>query len=174
MTHLDTKFPTIVFNNFPLIDPCMIKEIMGKRTKNRERIEFYYKETPILPKIQFVVNIASGFLNMYDFNHHKDIWYIDCIRYKLENQTKPVKSGLAWHCENDNYDNLITVLFYLRKDDGIKNGNLGYKDKDNKKHIIEINSGTTIIMDGRVPHKPKNPIGTGKRDVIIVSFKKID
>ena len=29
MTHLDTKFPTIVFKDFPLIEPSVIKQIMG-------------------------------------------------------------------------------------------------------------------------------------------------
>ena len=97
---------------------------------------------------------------------------MDVIRYDLDNETKGVSSGLAWHCENDNYDNLISVLFYLHIDDTIKDGNLRYKDKDNVKQIIQIKSGTTIIMDGEVPHKPQNPYGTGKRDLIIVSFKK--
>ena len=67
---------------------------------------------------------------------------------------------------------MITVLFYLHIDDTIKDGNLRYKDKDNVKQTIKIKSGTTIIMDGEVLHKPQNPYGTGKRDLIIVSFKK--
>ena len=29
-----------------------------------------------------------------------------------------------------------------------------------------------IIMDGNVPHKPQDPYGSGKRDLIIVSFEK--
>ena len=28
------------------------------------------------------------------------------------------------------------------------------------------------IMDGNVPHKPQDPYGSGKRDLIIVSFEK--
>jgi hypothetical protein len=27
-------------------------------------------------------------------------------------------------------------------------------------------------MDGNVPHKPQDPYGTGKRDLIIMSFEK--
>jgi hypothetical protein len=29
-----------------------------------------------------------------------------------------------------------------------------------------------VIMDGNVPHKPQDPYGTGKRDLIIMSFEK--
>ena len=83
-----------------------------------------------------------------------------------------MKSGLAWHVENDNYPIVITVLMYLRLDEGIIDGNLRYKDKKNVKKVLEIKSGTTVIMDGNVPHKPQDPYGTGKRDLIIVSFKK--
>ena len=42
------------------------------------------------------------------------------------------------------------------------------KDIDGKKQMIDIRSGTTIIMDGNVPHKPQDPCGTGRRDLIIV------
>jgi len=61
---------------------------------------------------------------------------------------------------------------YLRLDDTIIDGNLQYIDKDNKIQVITIQSGTTIIMDGNVPHKPQDPYGTGKRDLIIISFQK--
>ena len=67
---------------------------------------------------------------------------------------------------------VITVLLYLTIDEGIKEGNLRYKDKNNNKIVLNIKSGTTVIMDGNVPHKPQDPYGSGKRDLIIVSFEK--
>ena len=112
MTHLDSKYPTIIFNDFPLIDPIIIEQIMGNGDKKLNRSDYYYRDKKIDLITLFVRDIASGFLDMYDFNHYKDIWYMDCIQYKLDNEIKPVKSGLAWHCENDNYPNLITVLLY--------------------------------------------------------------
>ena len=48
---------------------------------------------------------------------------MDVIQYNLQDEQKRVKSGLAWHCENDNGDNLISVLLYLRLDEGVSNGN---------------------------------------------------
>ena len=37
---------------------------------------------------------------------------MDVIRYNLNNDIKGIDSGLAWHCENDNYPNVITLLSY--------------------------------------------------------------
>ena len=73
---------------------------------------------------------------------------MDVIRYNLENETQRVDSGLAWHCENDNGNNLITVLMYIRLDEGIKDGNLRYNYKNTNIKLIHIKSVTTIIMDG--------------------------
>lgn len=174
MIHLDTAFPTIVFDEY-LIDPSIMDNIIVKEKKKKKRTgqQFYYKNE-YNPYLSFICEITSNFLNDNNFNHDEKIWYMDVIRYDLDNQIKPVNSGLAWHCENDNYDNLITVLLYLHIDKTVKDGNLRYRDKDNVKQIIEIKSGTTVIMDGRVKHKPQDPYGSGRRDLIIISFEKIN
>lgn len=172
MAHLDTLYPVIIFKQMPLLDPTTIYRIMDKCTKTHERIHFRWNQwSHISSNIQFVIDISSSFLDLYEFKHSKDIWYMDCIRYNLKNIKTGVSSKLAWHCENDLHNNLITVLFYLRKDSEIKNGDLEYKDKNGNIKILEINSGTTIIMDGRVEHKPQDPYGSGRRDLIIVNFR---
>ena len=175
MIHLDTQFPTIVFNTY-LFDPSLMDNIIENQNiktvkKNRIHKEYNYKNN-YNPYLSFICEIASNFLNHNNFNHYRDLWFMDIIRYDLDNESKAVKSGLAWHCENDNQTNVITVLFYLHMDTGVINGNLGYKDKHNVKQLLEITSGTTVIMNGNVPHKPQNPYGTGKRDLIIVSFEQ--
>jgi hypothetical protein len=170
--NLNTEYPTVVLKNHPVMDPNVIDPFMKKKKCLKEHHMFSYSGK-ITPNISFIKDIASNLLDMYNFDHNKSIWYMDLIRYELDDQIKPVESGLAWHYENDNYPNLITVLFYLHKDDTINNGNLRYIDNCNVKQTIEINSGTTIIMDGKVMHKPENPTGSGRRDLIIVSFKKL-
>ena len=137
-------------------------------------ISFAILKSPSLNGLNNIENtdLERPFLEMNNFQHNKDRWYMDVIRYRLDNDKKRVCSGLAWHCENDNYPNVITVLLYLTIDETIKEGNLRYKDKHNNKLILKIKSGTTVIMDGNVPHKPQDPYGTGKRDLIIVSFEK--
>ena len=172
MYHLDTPYPTIIFED-GFIDPSIMDHVIKKKNKKRISQQLWYKNK-YNPYVSFICDIASRLLNLHNFNHNRDIWYIDLIRYQFNNVKKPVKSGLAWHCENDNDDDLITVLFYLHMDETIINGNLMYEDKDNVKNVITIKSGITVIMDGRVRHKPQNPYGLGKRDLIAVSFRKIE
>ena len=148
-----------------------MKHLIQDTTKKRT-VAYYNHGNKFNPYIEFIRDITSEFLIMNHFNHNKDKWYMDVIRYQLKDETKRVKSGLAWHCENDNYPNVITVLMYLHLDDKIKEGNLKYKDKFNNKLILEIKGGTTVIMDGNVPHKPQDPYGSGKRDLVIMSFEK--
>ena len=169
MNKLDTLYPTEVYSDY-LVDPSIMDSIFEDTEEKRKVI--YYGYTDTNHHTTFIKDISSGFLTMNGHKHNPDIWYMDVIRYNLQDEEKRVKSGLAWHVENDNYPNVITVLMYLRLDEGIKDGNLRYKDKKNIKRIIEICSGTTVIMDGNVPHKPQDPYGTGLRDLIIVSFSK--
>lgn len=166
---INTLYTTEVYNDY-LVDPSIMDNIFIKTGEKRKVIFYDYKNTN--PYINFIKEISSSFLTMNYHNHNKNEWYIDVIRYKLENDEKRIKSGLAWHVENDNYPNVITVLMYLRIDKDIIDGNLRYKNVNNEKKILEIKSGTTIIMDGNVPHKPQDPYGTGLRDLIIISFKK--
>ena len=172
MYHLDTPYPTIIFED-GFIDPSIMDHVIKDKNKNRISQQLWYKNN-YDPYISFICDIASDLLNLNNFNHDREIWYMDLIRYKLDNIKKPVKSGLVWHCENDNYDNLITVLFYLHIDETIIDGNLMYKDKENIKKTLMIKSEMTVIMDGRVLHKPQSPYGFGKRDLIIVSFRMLE
>lgn len=167
--NLNTTYSTKVFNEY-LIDPSIIDNFVFNLDKKRNVVLYDYKERTL--ETNFIKEISSNFLLLNNYNHNSKKWYIDIIRYNLKNDLKRIESGLAWHCENDNYPNVISVLYYLRIDKGIIDGNIRYKDKFNKKHILKVNSGTTIIMDGNVPHKPQDPYGTGIRDLIIVSFEK--
>ena len=170
MKKLNTKHLTLIYNDY-LIDPSIINKLIKNTNKKRNKVEYDYTDK-FNPYLSFIRDVSSEFLNLYDINHNKNKWYMDVIRYNLENDAKRIDSGLAWHCENDNYSNVITVLLYLRIDDGIKDGNLRYKDVNGTKNILLLKSGTTIIMDGNVPHKPQDPYGSGLRDLVIISFEK--
>ena len=168
-TILNTVYPTIVYDDY-IIDPSSIDSLL-QTSKKRDRCVYNYKGV-FNPMTLFVRDITSEFLSMNKFPHNKELWYIDVVRYSLNKETKPVDSGLVWHCENDEYTDVVSVLLYLRMDEGIKDGNLQYKDKYNQKHILPIKNGTTVIMDGNVKHKPQDPYGSGNRDLIIVSFER--
>ena len=167
---LDTTHTTIVFPDTPLIEPDIIHTIMGEKDYVLDKEVYYYKDKELSDEIMSVCDITSKFLNEQKIEHNKDIWYMDLVRYKVDN-SDPVDSGLIWHYENMNYPDLITVLCYLRKDESIIKGNLLYKDKSNNEKTIHISTGTTIIMDGHVEHLPEEVSGSGRRDLIIVSFK---
>jgi hypothetical protein len=167
--YLNTLYPTEVYSDY-LVDPSIMDSIFEDTTEKRKVVFYDYTNTNHYTN--FIKEISSQFLKMNDHGHNPDEWYMDVIRYNLQGEEKRVKSGLAWHVENDNYPNVITVLMYLRLYEGIIDGNLRYKDRDNVKKVLEICSGTTVIMDGNVPHKPQDPYGSGLRDLIIVSFKK--
>lgn len=169
MQSLNTLYPTQVYADY-LIDPSIMDNIFEDTNEKRKVI--FYNSSVCDQYTDFIRDISSDFLNINGYKHNKDEWYMDVIRYKLNRDIKRVESGLAWHCENDNYPNVITVLMYLRIDNDIIDGNLRYKDRDGTKKLIEIKSGITIIMDGNVPHKPQDPYGTGIRDLIIMSFVK--
>ena len=169
---LNTSHPTIVYKDY-LLDPSIMDKLPKDKNNNDKRnVIFYDYSEKYNYYCNFVRDIASDFLEMNGFKHNKNKWYMDIIRYRLKDDTKRVSSGLAWHCENDNYPNVISVLLYLTLDEGIKEGNLRYKDKHNNKIVLQIKSGTTVIMDGNVPHKPQDPYGSGKRDLVIISFEK--
>jgi len=170
MYNLDTFYPTIIHEDY-LLDPSIMDLLITDKGKKRNAT-LYASNDKHNPHLAFIRDITSGFLEMNDFKHNKNKWYMDVIRYQLNNDTKGIDSGLAWHCENDNCEDVITVLMYLHLDETIKDGNLRYKDKNNNKQVLEIKSGITVIMDGNVPHKPQDPYGTGKRDLIIMSFEK--
>ncbi len=169
MEKLNTLYPTEIYNDY-LIDPSIMEQVLVKNNSKRNVTFHDYTETNHY--LNFIRDVSSEFLKINGYEHKKNKWYIDVIRYKLENDTKRVKSGLAWHCENDNYPNVITVLLYLRIDEGIIDGNIRYKDVNNEKKLLLVKGGTTVIMDGNVPHKPQDPYGTGLRDLIIISFEK--
>ncbi len=180
MINLNTLYPTMVYNDY-IIDPSIMDQLTtdnksnkywGQTINNKRKVVYYSYHDSLNVYHKFIQEVTSNFLNLHSFKHNKQKWYMDVIRYDLDYDTKRVKSGLAWHCENDNYPDVITILMYIRIDKGIVDGNLRYKDKNNNKQIIEIQNGTTIIMDGNVPHKPQDPYGTGKRDLIIMSFEK--
>jgi len=167
---LNTSEPTIVYPKTPLMEPEVIHAIMGPTDNVLDKQAYYYKDKTIPPELTQIRNDVSEFLRKQGFPHNNNIWYADLIRYNLQN-SECVDSGLVWHNENMNYPDLITCLCYLRKDETVQSGGLRYKDKDGSKKVINVSSGTTVIMDGRVLHKPEKPYGTGQRDLIIVSFQ---
>ena len=169
MEQLNTKYPLFINNIYGYMDPSIIDYFINKNKKGLTRINLMKGYTKINPYIYFIIELASLILNENNIKHFKNEWDIDIIQYNLSGEID-VDSTLALHKEDDNGYNMVSVLFYLRKDDTLTDGNLIYIDKDKNKQKIIIKNETTIIMDGRVYHQPEKCSGCGYRQTIIVGF----
>ena len=169
MEQLNTKFPLLINNKYGYVDPSIITYFVDIKKKGLTRINLMKAYTKINPYIYFIIELASLILNENNIKYFKNEWDIDIIQYNLSGEID-VDSTLALHKEDDNGYNMVSVLFYLRKDNTLIGGNLIYIDKDKNKQTIIINNETTIIMDGRVYHQPELCSGCGYRQTIIVGF----
>ena len=169
MEKLASDYPFYINNKYGYVDPTIIKYFVDSTKKDLTRINLMSTYTKKNPYINFMIELASFILNEHNIKHYIDTWDIDIIQYNLMNSIN-VDSTLAMHTEDDNGYNMISVLFYLRKDSTIIDGNLIYIDNKGNKQKIIIKNETTIIMDGRIKHKPEVCSGDGYRQTIIVSF----
>lgn len=99
-----------------------------------------------------------------------------CIEFHKRNsgfETKDFGTWFEWH--KDDYAIVpwlcYTIIFYLRKDQTIKGGDLEYKIGGSK-HVALIHSGTILQFKGDIPHCPQPITGFGCRDIIVVFIKR--
>ena len=92
-----------------------------------------------------------GFLKQNGFQHDRNKWFMDVIRYNLKDETKRVKKWIGMALRKRQLSKCHHVLMYLRIDETLKDANIRYKDRNNEKRVIELESGTTVIMDGGSP-----------------------
>jgi len=102
----------------------------------------------------------------------------DLSRYYIEFQQrncgfeKKCKRTFDWH-EDDygavNYK-VHTIIYYIRKENTIKGGNLEYIF-ENKNYIQQIKNGQILCFDGNLKHRPEICSGIGCRDSIVVFIK---
>jgi len=104
----------------------------------------------------------------------------DLSQYYIEFQQrncgfeKKRKRIFEWH--NDDYAavnyKVYTIVYYIRKDNTIKDGNLEYK-VGNKKYIQQIKKGQILCFDGTLKHRPEICSGIGCRDTIVIFIKTV-
>ncbi len=112
-----------------------------------------------IPKTLELLDLAKRMLT--DLN----IPFSDKDHYIEFHHTKVSEKGMAapkfhWHIDDGgavNYKS-IAVLFYLHKDPNMIGGNLFWNpdgEHEKGKKLINIETGTTIIMPGNTPHCPE-------------------
>ena len=123
--------------------------------------------------IEPIINISMKILNK--FNKIK----YDKNKYLIEFQQRNCCYEKYVHpfiLHEDDYSAVpwktYTIIFYIRKDITIKNGNLKYII-NNKEYIKTIKTGDILCFDGNILHKPEDSYGFGCRDTIVVFFKKL-
>jgi hypothetical protein len=173
---MNSKYPLIVLNNqlLDLEKKCFNNHIKKKKNGKFNQSKIWYKDNVDKLKLSTeLINKSYQLLTQYGYNVDKNIFHIDFHTYNLLNNK--YKNAFAWH--QDDYgainEKVNTIIYYLRKDEGIKSGNLLYKDKNNKKIEVVIKSNMILMLDGRIKHKPDNLEGYGLRNSIVVQFKRI-
>ena len=69
--------------------------------------------------------------------------------------------------------NVNTIIFYLEKDKTVDGGNLIVYDRDSgEKKMLEIKSGTMVILKGDVEHEIEEMDGKGERKSIVVQIQR--
>ena len=92
MNKLDTLYPTEVYSDY-LVDPSIMDSIFDDTGEKRNVM--YYGYTDTNHHTDFIKDISSDFSSMNGYKHNPDIWYMDVIRYNLQDEEKRVKSGLV-------------------------------------------------------------------------------
>ena len=121
---------------------------------------------PILSKTKEVLHLLG--ITNYDFS----TWFMEFQQRNCGFEKKP-KRTFKWH--RDDYSTINykvhTIIFYLRKDNSIKGGNLEYK-LGKQIYNQKIEAGDILCFDGNIYHQPEICSGMGCRDSIVVFVKK--
>ena len=89
------------------------------------------------------------------------------------------KEYIGWHKDNDNFKwehsickNVLSLIYYYKKDSTIIDGNFELKENE-KIYKIEIESEMAIVLDGNITHRPTLVKGKGYRQSLVFQFEKI-
>jgi hypothetical protein len=98
------------------------------------------------------------------------------IKY-IQNSSFSSKYNLSKDIEyiQDNgtiYPECYTVIYFIRKDKGIKDSNFRYYDNNTRKTELKINTGTNLLYPGNTYYKHEVGSGFGCKDYIMIQFKK--
>lgn len=132
-----------------------------------------YNPSENVKLLQPIIELSTKILDKFNkIEYDKDKYLIE-FHQRNCNYEKYVHP-FTWH--KDDYSAVpwetYTIIFYIRKDSTIKDGNLKYMIND-KEYIININTGNILCFDGNILHKPQNSYGFGCRDSIVIFFKKL-
>lgn len=147
-------------------DSIQIKS--NKKYKGIKYLEVLTNEffSPIINKTIEILNNSNK--NNYDISNY-------FIEFQQRNCGFEKKKYEVFRWHKDDYTSLFskvyTVIFYLRKDKTIINGNFKYI-KNGKIINEEIKEKKILCFNGSLKHKPEICEGFGCRDIIVVFVKR--
>lgn len=124
--------------------------------------------------VEPIIKKTKQILDLFDkTNYDLSQYYIEFHQRNCGFETK-YKRTFPWH--EDDYGavnfKVYTIIYYLRKDQTIKGGNLEYVF-EKKKYIQEIKNGRILCFKGDLKHRPEICSGIGCRDSIVVFVKSL-
>jgi hypothetical protein len=143
--------------------------------------DFYYHIDILVNSLEYL-EYEKDFINKFtDLSYNilskyypisKNCKLFELWKYEIDNNT--IKPPLAIHTDNDNGDNIHTIIIYTKKDNTVKGGNLLIYDYEKLIDIIDTKQGTVICMNGDTRHCPENMSGKGIRSCAVLQFSKLD
>ena len=121
---------------------------------------------PIIEKTKYILDLFNK------INYDLSKYYIE-FQHRNCGFEKKCRRTFPWHVDQDGPmdSKVYSIVFYIRKDRGVKGGGLEYKIKGTK-YMQYINEGDIVCFDGDIVHRPEICYGIGCRDSIVVFIKK--
>jgi hypothetical protein len=150
--------------------------ILPKRTQNFDTKAFspifFNISGKITTIIEPIMEKTKQILDMFNkTNYDLSQYYIEFHQRNCGFE-KNIKRTFDWH--TDDYGagpfKVYTIIYYIRKDNTIKGGNLEYIF-ENKNYIQQIKKEQILCFDGNLKHRPEICSGIGCRDSIVVFIK---
>ena len=156
--------------------------LIPRRKKRYERYEIQSETSRVSEKNKDNYTLTKPVLDKaIDVLKQNSITDFDAQFYSIEFhqrncgfEKKPYQL-FSWHEDDGGAISyrVHTIIFYIRKDIAVKDGNLEYKiGKETFTHIVK--EGDILSFKGNIKHRPQPTSGFGCRDIIVCFIKRND
>jgi hypothetical protein len=138
-----------------------------------------FKKLKIYNDLKTLINDSKELLRINKItNFNEKLFYMEFQRAnlpELKNKNKPIRK-IPLHF--DDYGAILhpvwSIIYYPRKDSGIKGGNFEYRPdfELNETKQINLKSGSILIFPGNIYHSAERMYGFGCRDLILIQFPR--
>ena len=115
-------------------------------------------------------------LKQYKFEIDTHNFIIETHAYEVNNLDVDSPFGLHQDDFGVISEKVVTIIWYLRKDDTINGGDLHYSYTDcsiEKTNLLNITDNMTVMFTGNLWHMPQKCSGAGARQLVVIQFKDL-